>query len=492
MTGVHRHALRIATLVTVWLTATIPLQATAADSGLSALVSADCTNSRLQLVLNNQSASTQTFTVDFSGTKTTRQVTAGGNALLYWTRSMGTPYTITTTTPSGFNKTESGTLSCGLGPATPQMNSHVLFDTATVFRGLHAFDGTTYDGTAKSVRIPAMGVTNNNTILAATDARVTDSGDLGIGSNDIQISMRRSTDGGNTWSPPNIVAATGKSGEGFGDSSVLVDRRNNKIFLFFAHSPAPGISFNSNGSGSNAPDARNSLHIKYISSTDDGQTWSAPTELNPQVKDVSWQNLFASSGHGTQLSSGRLLQPIAYRDGAGVTHAADIYSDDGGVTWKHGGPAGENVNESKAIERGNGEVDQNLRHNSTNARFYATSTSGGEKFGSMFSSTLIDPKVNADELSYLRPQDRTNGTPNRTSTALFSNPASTTARDNLTVRLTTNDAGTYSSGALLKPGQAGYSTMGVLGDGTVETLYEIGDTGGIVFTRYTLDWLRAS
>lgn len=30
--------------------------------------------------------------------------------------------------------------------------------------------------------------------------------------------------------------------------------------------------------------------------------------------------------------------------------------------------------------------------------------------------------------------------------------------------------------------------MAVLADGSVGDLYEIGDTGGIVFTRFTLPW----
>ncbi|MGI5200710.1 hypothetical protein ACQEU6_03785 [Spirillospora sp. CA-108201] len=40
-------------------------------------------------------------------------------------------------------------------------------------------------------------------------------------------------------------------------------------------------------------------------------------------------------------------------------------------------------------------------------------------------------------------------------------------------------------------GAAGYSTMAVLPDGTTAALYEIGDTGGIVFTRQSLSWLES-
>ncbi len=35
------------------------------------------------------------------------------------------------------------------------------------------------------------------------------------------------------------------------------------------------------------------------------------------------------------------------------------------------------------------------------------------------------------------------------------------------------------------------STMAVLADGSVGDLYEIGATGGIVFSRFTLPWLES-
>ncbi|MCT2279006.1 glycoside hydrolase, partial [Micromonospora chalcea] len=67
----------------------------------------------------------------------------------------------------------------------------------------------------------------------------------------------------------------------------------------------------------------------------------------------------------------------------------------------------------------------------------------------------------------------------RTRTALFSNNAHPTARNDLTVRLSTDDGASWPARALVKPGGAGYSTMAVLADGTVGNLYEVGNTGGI-------------
>ncbi|QYC41521.1 Sialidase precursor [Nonomuraea coxensis DSM 45129] len=124
----------------------------------------------------------------------------------------------------------------------------------------------------------------------------------------------------------------------------------------------------------------------------------------------------------------------------------------------------------------------------------ATSTDGGRTFGAATASPVLnDPLCNADELSYLTPAQRgANGAPVRTATALYSGNAHTSARNDLTVRLSTDDGATWPVRALIKTGTAGYSTMAVLANGQVGVLYEIGDTGGIVFARFTLDWLRTA
>lgn len=477
------------------VTALTLFPASADASGISATVGFDCTDSRLQLILDNRTTATKTFTITWpgrTGSPWTRTVASGGNTLLYWTVPAGTPYTLRTVT-DGFDTTRSGTARCGLAAGTPQLNSTALLRTSTVITGLNG-PGGLYNGTAKSVRIPGMAVTGNGTIIAVADARVDGSYDLGGGTNNIQIAMMRSTDDGLTWQPPRVIHHPATTSEGAGDPSVLVDRSTGAVYVFYTYSPRPGISFWSAASGSNAANDPAGLHIQYIKSTDHGLTWSAPVELNPSVKDPGWRQLFASSGHGIQTSTGRLVQPIVYRDAAGTSHAANIYSDDHGQTWQRGSSASGGVNESKAVERSTGAVTQNMRHNSVRARHLATSTDGGRTFGAATASPVLnDPLCNADETSYLTPAQRgANGAPLRTATALYSGNAHPTARSDLTVRLSTDDGATWPVRALIKPGAAGYSTMAVLSNGQIGALYEIGDTGGIVFARFTLDWLQTS
>lgn len=475
---ISRRALAALTVTAAAGTALVPVtaQAAADPAQLSARTAVQCGEGQLQVILENRSGADVDFTVTGpeDGATTTRTVKANASQELHWTRAQGSAYRIQATAPGGFQRTESGKISCGLGSGTPQLNTTKLFSTDTVFKGLLGADGKEYDGKAKSVRIPAMATTNDGTILAATDARVDGSGDL---PGNIQVGLRRSTDNGATWSDPTIVAHADKTDTGTGDSSLLVDRESGKVFLFYNHAK-PGTGF-----GTDHPEGQ---QLTYVSSDDNGQSWSQPVNLNPQVKQAGWKNQFLSSGHGIQTDKGRLLQPVVYRDDTG-THTGNIVSDDGGENWKFGAPAGKDVNESKAVQRSTGEITQNMRHNAGGARYYATSPDGTAPFTGMTKSeALPDPGNNGDEISHLKPGA---GTPGLTKTTLHSNTATTSGRDELTVRLSEDDGANWPNRAVIKSGAAGYSTMSVLQDGSIGNLYEVGDTGGIYFARLSKSWL---
>lgn len=452
------------------------------SNALSARATMDCGSPhRLRLILDNRSDASRTFTVAWPGRRgspwTVTVPARSGHNGFYWTVPDGTPYTFNVSSGS-WSDTLSGTSGCGLDSGEPGMNAQTVLTTSTVIDGLGK--------AARSVRIPALAATNNGTVVAVMDARVDGAYDLGGGTNNIQIAMARSTDGGATFSHPKIIAKPSTTSQGYGDPSLLVDRETGKIFCFFTYSPRPGVGYHGSTPGDTSPTAPDNTHIRYVTSTDDGATWSSPVDLNPQVRKPAWAGMFASSGHGVQLASGRLVQPIVYKDG-GVDHASNIYSDDHGATWHNGTSAGTGVNESKAVQRSTGRIAQNMRSNGGGDRWYATAPDVTAAFGTAWNSGLIDPRCNGDEISYLRP---TPGTPSLTNVALHSNNAADDRTD-LTVRVSRDDGASWPRAALIKPGTAGYSTMAVLADGSVGALYEIGSTGGIVFTRFTLPWLES-
>ncbi len=101
-------------------------------------------------------------------------------------------------------------------------------------------------------------------------------------------------------------------------------------------------------------------------------------------------------------------------------------------------------------------------------------------------ATLVEPTVQASLLRYTWPDDPGAGGRSR---ILFANPAHTTARVNLTVRLSYDEGETWPVARVVDPGPAAYSDLVVQADGAIGLLYERGNAGGIVYASFTLAWL---
>lgn len=340
-------------------------------------------------------------------------------------------------------------------------------------------------GSSTIYRIPDITVTTRGTVLLAYDRRNGSDRDL---PNDIDTMLVRSTDVGKTWSQPQVVVDY-PGPAGCGDSSMTVDRRTSRILLFCTYS-AGNVGFGNSKPGTNDTTDPYTLHVQLRYSDDDGLTWSAPTDLNPQVKDPSWQAYFAASGHGLQTSSGRLIQPLVVKDSAGKIHSADIYSDDDGATWHTGQLLDANTDESKAVELSDGTILQNSRPDAGGYRFLSTSTDGGQTFSHAGTNPqLIDPHVNGDEI---RVNPRTQG--EHRDWLLFVNPASQIARTNLTVRLSCDNGATWPISKVLHAGPSGYPAAAMLPDGRVGVFYEGGTgsyTEALRFVSFGLDDLGA-
>lgn len=356
----------------------------------------------------------------------------------------------------------------------------------------HGHNGTTQTDIAVSAppsityRIPDVAVTTKGTVLLAFDRRNGSSGDL---PNNIDTLLSRSTDNGKTWTQAADIVDY-PAPQGCGDSSMIVDHDTSRISLFCTYS-AGNVGFGNSHPGTNDTTDPNTLHVQVRHSDDDGLTWSAPTDLNPQVKSTSWRGYFASSGHGIQTSTGRLIQPIVVKDAGGAIHSSDIYSDDHGTTWHAGQLLSPNTDESKALELDNGTIVQNSRPDAGGYRLLSTSADGGQTFSPAAPDPqLIDPHVNGDEI---RVNPATHGP--RRNWLLFVNPASQLARENLTVRLSCDNGTTWPIEKLLHEGPSGYAAMAMLPNGDVGVFYENGTnsyTEKMTFTSFSLDTLGAS
>ena len=226
-------------------------------------------------------------------------------------------------------------------------------------------------------RIPGLVTSNKGTLIAFCDARVKKRGDP---PNNIDLVMKRSTDGGKTWSPLKTLVDVGEGAAA--DSCGLVDRQTGTIWIFSVYCPEGVGSSNAAVGLSGA-----TFNYKGIKSDDDGETWSEPIDITPMVKKPEWSAGSTGVGKGIQMRSGRLILPRYYADyhrpgqtpGDEAAYAASFvnYSDDHGQTWKIGDevPTGGKTNECQVAELSDGSLVINMRGTIGNRRKIARTTS---------------------------------------------------------------------------------------------------------------------
>jgi len=327
------------------------------------------------------------------------------------------------------------------------------------------------DAGVHTYRIPALVETRKGKLLAVCDARHDGARDMPAR---ISLVLRTSHDNGRTWTPSVTLRSVPEGG--VGDASLLLDHRTGRVWCFHSYGP-PGIGFFTAQPG--ARTGPTTFQFQAIFTDDDGATWSQPVDLTPQVKDPAWQALFATSGTHIQTSAGRYLVPMVVRDADGIVSSRNAYSDDAGKTWRIGPAIGPGTDESKCVELRGGVILQNMRNGHTRA--IALSHDGGVTFSAVtHDDALVDPTCNAAIIRYQHKGH---------DLLLFSNAASSTKRENLTLKSSADEGKTWTTLESLHLGPSAYSTLLALRDGSIAVLYECGETSPysrIVFTRLPL------
>jgi sialidase-1 len=340
-------------------------------------------------------------------------------------------------------------------------------------------------GGYNNYRIPSLLTTQPGTLLAFCEAR--EAGD----SSDIDLVLRRSGDGGKTWSRKQVVWNQGRNV--CGNPCPVQDRDTGVIWLLLTWNDS-SFSNAELHQGKRGADRR--VFVCY--SEDDGNTWSEPKDITKTTKKENWWWYATGPGVGIQLQQapykGRLVIPCDHTSEKGYgSHV--IYSDDHGKSWQLGGSVIGGCNECQVVELADGRLMLNMRmqKNGQGKRGIATSTDGGETWSKFkLDSTLIEPVCQASFLRYTLASD------NGKNRLLFSNPASAPApgktrgdRVKMTVRLSYDEGKTWPVSKLLHEGPSAYSCLTVLPDGDIGCLYEGGETkyGKIVFARFSLKWL---
>lgn len=361
-------------------------------------------------------------------------------------------------------------------------------------------------------RIPGIVVTKNGVVLAYCEARRAASTDWG----QIDVMLRRSTDGGLTWSPmKKIVELDGK----FERNPAAVAQKlgkegeitvNNPIAIT---DPRPGV-----------------VHFLYcveynrafyMRSADDGLSFSKPVEITAAVEKLrpsyDWQSIAVGPGHGLRLQNGRLLAAIWLSTGKGG-HAhrpsivSTIYSDDDGQSWQMGEVVANetkplvNPNESVLLELADGRVQINSRSESPeHRRAVAISPDGSTRWSQpKFHDQLLEPICMANIVRWTTDKDTKAGGKNR---IVFSNPHNLERanakpgqgrdRKNLSLKLSYDEGETWPINKTLEAGSSGYSDLAIAADGTLLCFYERATvdaaskkrTAFLTLARVSLPWL---
>lgn len=310
-----------------------------------------------------------------------------------------------------------------------------------------AFDAPTY-------RIPALAVTPTGRVIAAWDVRA-DWRDL---PGPFDLVYRVSDDSGNTWSDVRVLRARTDEG-GFGDASFIVGSTGT-IFCWYVGST--GRSFFTADPGPSGE----GLRLWLATSIDDGDTWTH-RDLTDALKPADVTGMFASSGNGATLASGRLVQPFVLRTEAEQHYAAMAYSDDAGATWQLGERIGPDCDENKVVELPDGRVLLHAR--ARPRRRSAISTDGGISFTAPVPhDQLVDPACNGGLARW--------GTD--LVCTLLDDPAE---RRRLALRVSPDGGETWGNSVLLDEGAAAYSVALELPDGRLGVIWEAGDYDALQF-----------
>ncbi len=328
-------------------------------------------------------------------------------------------------------------------------------------------------GAYHTYRIPSLIVTPKGHLLAFCEGRKAGRSDAG----DVDLLLKRSTDGGKTWGETQVV--WDDAGNTCGNPCPVVDAKSGTVWLLMTHNlgidtEAAIVSGKSKGTRT----------VWVTSSTDDGATWAKPAEITKDVKKPAWTWYATGPGVGIQLASGRLLIPCDSKSDSGKVRESHVfYSDDGGKSWRLGGVVGPLCNECQAVELAGGTVMLNIRSDrGKNRRLVAVSKDGGATFSKpVEDEKLVEPVCQA---SILRVPGEAGG-------ILFSNPAST-KREKMAVRLSSDGGKTWPHAKELHAGPAAYSCLAFLPGGEIGCLYERGEKNAyetITFARFPRAWL---
>ncbi|MCD8061641.1 MAG: exo-alpha-sialidase [Akkermansiaceae bacterium] len=373
-------------------------------------------------------------------------------------------------------------------PAASQRIGYAVAKSGDVITG-----GKQEGRTSSYFRIPGIVRAKNGDLVAVYDIRYNSGTDLPAV---IDVGVARSSDGGETWTRTAVAmdwdAVMEPEGSGYnsrwgiGDPAILVDENTGTLWL--AAIAGTGLS----GSAStNDVESSSTSQLVTAFSTDHGATWSECRSINSQVRSTTatWQSIFQGPGHGITVQGGEhdgtLVFPAQiWHNGMGIAQSCIIYSKDHGKTWvceekyknvtagNYG--IGTKTSECSVAQLSDGSLMLNAKdeNNSKYRAVYTTADLGKtwtqHETDRKAARTLMEPKCQGSLFSVLEAGRMRH-------VLFFSNPTSSTARREMTLKTSLDDGKTWPAGRQIQYDSrqcAGYSDVCLVDEDHVGILYE--------------------
>ena len=324
-------------------------------------------------------------------------------------------------------------------------------------------------------RTPSITALPDGSLVAIAEGRSFD--DPGVGTSDLDIVSRRSTDGGDTWSPIQVVDSW--AGGSSSNPTTVLDKTTGRLFLLYNR----WAGFK--GTVDSRPNTTdNTAWVRY--SDDGGQSWSAPTDITSSVKDfVNWNVMSFGPGSGIQASNGRLIIPSSRWINGWNSYA--VYSADHGTTWTRGTlvPGGNLSGEDQLVQLSNGSILMDARNNNgSGTRLDSTSANGGLTWSAMTpSQSGPDTEAAIERFTLVSAGDDRNR-------IVFTSPKGPDSRDDLVIRTSYDEGGSYVNERLLYDGYSGYSDITILPDKSIGVFFETNQARSLTFLKLNREWIE--
>ena len=308
-------------------------------------------------------------------------------------------------------------------------------------------------------RIPSIITAINGDLIAAIDERVPSCGDLKW-SRDINIVIRKSSDNGKTWGKIEKIIDY-PLGQSASDPSMILDKQTNTIFLFYNYM--------------DLDNQKDIYYLKYISSNDNGKSWSKPVDITNQISKENWKNdfKFITSGRGIQTKKGTLLHCLVNLQKG--THV--FGSNDNGKTWFITETPTSPGDESKIVELNDGSWMVNSRVNKLGYRYSHVSNDDGKTWISKKEESIIDPGCNGSLIRYSQGEKNL---------LLLTNINNKKERKEIVLRYSTDEGKSWSNPKIIYNGEAAYSSMTVMENGNLGLFFEMDNYTKNVFTSISI------